>query len=162
MQQRLAKKFRETGSVCDRKHVRHVGTVTRSPRKSLRILQKEIGVFTTSCRADRQLKLRAFRSQSVYYLQARDTAARIQYFWFLPDGVPALTAHTTADFLQEFFGDRIARRALGRHNPAWCTGQTPCPIVMSGRDMYSVCSFSALLALEHCIYNCPWKKKVTR
>lgn len=37
--------------------------------------------------------------------------------------------------------------------------RTLCTTVVSGRDVYPMCSFSALPALKHAIYNCPWKTK---
>jgi hypothetical protein len=54
-------KFREIGSVCDRKHARPVtflthdrvhnvdGTLSQLPHKSLRILFKETGLSMTTC-----------------------------------------------------------------------------------------------------------------
>jgi hypothetical protein len=93
---RLVKKFRETESVCNKKHVRRQTVLTndavrvvhetliRSPRKSLRRLPQECGTSKTSChRATKQLQLLPYRFQSVHQLPERDKGARIQYcHWF--------------------------------------------------------------------------------
>jgi hypothetical protein len=93
---RLVKKFRKTGSVCDKKHVRRRTVLTndavrvvhetllRSPRKSSRRLSQECGTSKTSChRATKQLNLLPYRFQSVHQFQARDKGARIQHcHWF--------------------------------------------------------------------------------
>lgn len=89
---RLVNKFRETGSVLDRKHRRprrvlteetldNVGhALERSPRKSVRRLSQQMGISYGSVqKATRLLKLQPYKITAVQELKTGDPAKRLQF-----------------------------------------------------------------------------------
>ena len=89
---KLVNRFRETGSVLDRKlqRTRHVlteekldeigQTLERSPRKSLSRLSQKTGVSQFSAwKASKLLKLKPYKITVVQELQPRDTVSRVTF-----------------------------------------------------------------------------------
>jgi hypothetical protein len=88
---RLVTKCRDTGSVCDRKHVQRrtvltgdvEETLALSPRKSLRTFPSKVHYLCPYSSSDKTAEIMAYPFQAVNQLQQRDTAARIQHcHWF--------------------------------------------------------------------------------